>query len=148
MTHELLQIVSYRRWASRISIGRLAPLRFQWIYPGRLLGLVLIFLVSRQCAGLVRPERQGQSATDREEQWHGKQDHNSRSHRTFDRRNRTRALEINEVLRPFPDPPLLPHDALQCVDADGSLTVPKLSERCGGQCYFGKWRQSLVDEPL
>jgi hypothetical protein len=28
----------------------------------------------------VRPERQGQSATDREEQWHDKHDHNSRSH--------------------------------------------------------------------
>src|SRR5512133_1963128 len=47
-------------------------------------------------------------------------------------------------MRPFPGAPLLPHDALQCVDADGCLTVPKLSERCGGQCYFGKWRQSLV----
>ena len=78
----LPQIVSYPRWASLIPwIGRRAPLRS--IYPGPLLGLVLIFLVARQCAGPVRPERQGQSATDREEQWHGKQDHNSRSHRTL-----------------------------------------------------------------
>jgi hypothetical protein len=83
VNREVLQIVSYRRWASRKSIGRLAPLRLRSICPGRLLGLVLIFVVSRQWAGLVRPERQGQSATDREEQWHDKQDHNSRSHPTL-----------------------------------------------------------------
>jgi hypothetical protein len=88
----LLQIVSYPRWASFIPwIGRPALLRS--IYPGRLLGLVLIFVVTGQWAGPVRPERQGQSATDREEQWHGKQDHNSRSHPTFDRRYRAGALE-------------------------------------------------------
>lgn len=35
-------------------------------------------------------------------------------------------LEIREVLRPFPGAPLLPHDALQSVDADGPPTMPQL----------------------
>jgi hypothetical protein len=72
----LLQIVSHRRWERDIeSIGR----RVRRISRGGLFGLVVFFVVTRQWAGRVRPERQGQSATDREEQCHGKH-HDSRAH--------------------------------------------------------------------
>jgi hypothetical protein len=80
VNHLLLQIVSYRRWARDVeSIGR----RVRCIDRGGLCGIVVILLITRQWAGPVRPERQGQSATDREEQCHGKHDHDSRAHTTL-----------------------------------------------------------------
>ena len=78
VNHVLLQIVSYRRWASDVpSIGCLAPSRS--IGRGGLFGVVVI-PVTRQWAGPVRPKRQGQSATDREEQCQGKHHHDSCAH--------------------------------------------------------------------
>jgi hypothetical protein len=77
VNHVLLQVVSYRRWASDVpSIGRGAASR---IYRGGMFGIVVI-PITWQWAGPVRPKRQGQSATDREEQCHGKHDHDSGAH--------------------------------------------------------------------